>query len=135
VRRCGPDCSEFEVLRCTGQLGPMTARDQTRSFGNIGSMSGLPKSGHGAAIYEYNVVSSGVRWRRRADASPSEGAMLPLAPPAFRERRHRRLARRLSRMRLDVAVVATRPHPGRASSPGSRGCGVESGDGTERRKD
>jgi len=33
--------------------------------------------------------------RRRADASPSEGAMLPLAPPAISERRHPGLARRL----------------------------------------
>src|SRR5215813_3161947 len=26
---------------------------QTRSFGDVGSMSGLPESGHGWAIYEY----------------------------------------------------------------------------------
>jgi hypothetical protein len=26
---------------------------QTRSFGFVGSMSGLPESGHGWAIYEY----------------------------------------------------------------------------------
>jgi hypothetical protein len=25
----------------------------TRSFGDVGSMSGLPESGHGWAIYEY----------------------------------------------------------------------------------
>jgi hypothetical protein len=28
-------------------------RVQTRSFGFVGSMSGLPESGHGWAIYEY----------------------------------------------------------------------------------
>jgi len=26
---------------------------QIRSFGDVGSMSGLPESGHGRAIYEY----------------------------------------------------------------------------------
>jgi hypothetical protein len=26
---------------------------QTRSFGDVGSMSGSPESGHGWAIYEY----------------------------------------------------------------------------------
>ena len=31
----------------------MTAVGQTRSFGDVGSMSGLPKSGHGWALYEY----------------------------------------------------------------------------------
>ena len=31
----------------------MSAMGQTRSFGDVGSMSDLPKSGHGAAIYEY----------------------------------------------------------------------------------
>src|SRR5215813_11793818 len=31
----------------------MTGRGQTRSFGDVGSMSGLPKSGHDWAIYEY----------------------------------------------------------------------------------
>jgi hypothetical protein len=28
---------------------------QTRSFGDVGSMSGLPESGHGWAIYEYTT--------------------------------------------------------------------------------
>jgi hypothetical protein len=28
---------------------------QTRSFGGVGSMSGLPESGHGWAIYEYTA--------------------------------------------------------------------------------
>jgi hypothetical protein len=40
-------------LRQRGLIRPMAARGQTRSFGHIGSMSGLLKSGHGAAIYEY----------------------------------------------------------------------------------
>jgi Histidine kinase-, DNA gyrase B-, and HSP90-like ATPase len=31
----------------------MTAPGQTRSFGVVGSMSGLPESGHGWAVYEY----------------------------------------------------------------------------------
>jgi hypothetical protein len=33
----------------------MTAQDQPRSFGDVGSMSGLPESGHGGAIYEYTA--------------------------------------------------------------------------------
>jgi len=28
---------------------------QTRSFGHVGSMSGLPESGHGWVIYEYTL--------------------------------------------------------------------------------
>ena len=32
---------------------PMPQLGQTRSFGDVGSMSGLPASGHGWAIYEY----------------------------------------------------------------------------------
>jgi len=28
-------------------------RVRTRSFGDVGSMSGLPESGHGWAVYEY----------------------------------------------------------------------------------
>jgi len=39
------------ALRISSPL--MTAVGQTRSFGDIGSMSGLPKSGHDGAIYEY----------------------------------------------------------------------------------
>ena len=31
----------------------MIGSGQTRSFGFVGSMSGLPESGHGWAIYEY----------------------------------------------------------------------------------
>jgi len=31
----------------------MSLVGQTRSFGDVGSMSGLPESGHGWAIYEY----------------------------------------------------------------------------------
>jgi hypothetical protein len=31
----------------------LAAMGQTRSFGDVGSMSGLPESGHGWAIYEY----------------------------------------------------------------------------------
>src|SRR5262249_13935500 len=31
----------------------MTAVGQIRSFGDVGSMSGLPESGHGWAIYEH----------------------------------------------------------------------------------
>jgi hypothetical protein len=31
----------------------MSALGQTRSFGDVGSMSGLPNSGHKWAVYEY----------------------------------------------------------------------------------
>jgi len=31
----------------------MSLVGQTRSFGDVGLMSGLPESGHGWAIYEY----------------------------------------------------------------------------------
>jgi hypothetical protein len=37
----------------------MTAVGQTRSFGDVGSMSGLPESGHGWAIYEYTPFCNG----------------------------------------------------------------------------
>ena len=55
----------------------MTAVGQTRSFGDVGSMSGLPESGHGRAIYEYtpfcngpgDVKSPRVMSPRRAHAS------------------------------------------------------------------
>jgi hypothetical protein len=36
----------------------MTAMGQTRSFGFVGSMSGLPESGDGWAIYEYTPFSN-----------------------------------------------------------------------------
>jgi hypothetical protein len=32
---------------------------QTRSFGDVGPMSGLPESGHDSTIYEYNVLGVG----------------------------------------------------------------------------
>jgi hypothetical protein len=46
-----------------GRRGPiswplMSALGQTRSFGDVGSMSGLPESGHDWAIYEYTPESS-----------------------------------------------------------------------------
>jgi hypothetical protein len=34
-------------------IRPMAAVGQTRSFGEVGSMSGLPESGQDWAIYEY----------------------------------------------------------------------------------
>jgi hypothetical protein len=43
------------LLRCERLERPMSQLGQTRSFGDIGSMSGLAKSGHGAAIYEYTA--------------------------------------------------------------------------------
>ena len=41
------------LLRCESLEPRMSQRGQTRSFGDVGSMSGLPDSGHGWAIYEY----------------------------------------------------------------------------------
>jgi hypothetical protein len=41
------------LLRCGISIQPTSAPGQTRSFGDVGSMSGLLKSGHGWAIYEY----------------------------------------------------------------------------------
>jgi hypothetical protein len=35
----------------------MSQMGQARSFGDDGSMSGLPESGHGWAIYEYTPYS------------------------------------------------------------------------------
>jgi hypothetical protein len=34
-------------LHCGISAGPMSLRGQTRSFGDVGSMYGLPESGHG----------------------------------------------------------------------------------------
>ena len=39
--------------------GIMTELGQTRSFGDVGSMSSLPESGHGWAIYEYTPSCNG----------------------------------------------------------------------------
>jgi hypothetical protein len=39
------------LLRCKSIEPPMSQMGQTRSFGDVGSMSGLPESGHGWAIY------------------------------------------------------------------------------------
>jgi len=53
---------DYFTLRAAPDLGPirkpsesfrMTVMGQIRSFGDVGSMSGLPESGHGRAIYEY----------------------------------------------------------------------------------
>jgi len=41
------------LLHCEISTRPMSLVGQTRSFGDVGSMSGLPESGHGSAIYEY----------------------------------------------------------------------------------
>jgi hypothetical protein len=35
----------------------MSVVGETRSLGDVGSMSGLPESGHGWAIYEYTPYS------------------------------------------------------------------------------
>src|SRR5262245_21353477 len=48
---------------------------QTRSFGDVGSMSGLPESGHGWAIYEH---TSYVHVRYLTCAQP--GATVPQPP-------------------------------------------------------
>jgi hypothetical protein len=37
-------------------IGDHVGSSQTRSFGDVGSMSGLPESGHGWAIYEYTPL-------------------------------------------------------------------------------
>ena len=38
---------------------PKAASGQTRSWGHVGSMSGLPESGQGWAIYELRRMSNG----------------------------------------------------------------------------
>jgi hypothetical protein len=45
----------------------MSQMGQTQSFGDVGSMSGLPESGHGWAIYEFHALSGP---HRRALACP-----------------------------------------------------------------
>jgi hypothetical protein len=47
------------LLRCESLEPPMSQLGQTRSFGFVGSMSGLPESGHGWAIYEYTPSCQG----------------------------------------------------------------------------
>src|SRR5262249_19614873 len=42
-----------EVPRSVNSKGLESGVGQTRSFGDVGTMSGLPESGHGWAIYEY----------------------------------------------------------------------------------
>jgi hypothetical protein len=55
----------------------------------------------------------GALMRTRPQESDDARRHCLLPPPAFHERRHRGLARRLIAMRgaADVAVVAARPHP------------------------
>jgi hypothetical protein len=59
----------------------MSQLGQTRSFGDVGSMSGLPESGHGWAIHEYTP------WERKGRPRPHQGHMATLveAMAAFRE--------------------------------------------------
>jgi len=49
---------------------PKTAWGQTRSFGDGGSMSGLPESGHGWAIYEPAVGERAGRPYKKEPRSP-----------------------------------------------------------------
>jgi hypothetical protein len=51
------------LLRCRISTQLMTAQGHDRSFGDVGSMSGLRESGHGRAIYEY--ISYALREIRR----------------------------------------------------------------------
>jgi hypothetical protein len=41
------------LLRCESLEPSMSLAGHDPSFGHVGSMSGLPESGHGWAIYEY----------------------------------------------------------------------------------
>jgi hypothetical protein len=59
----------------------MSQMGQTRSFGDVGSMSCLPESGHGWAIYEYTPY---VHVRYLPCARPR--ATVP-QPPSLRARR------------------------------------------------
>jgi len=43
----------------------MSVLGQTRSFGEVGSMSGLPESGQGCAIYEYATRNYRREYMRR----------------------------------------------------------------------
>jgi hypothetical protein len=56
--RLGKDQSasmlDILVSECTAHS--RSAAGQTRSFGDVGSMSGLPESGHGGATYEYTPL-------------------------------------------------------------------------------
>ena len=60
--RAGPKDSTASVGvgdRCNAELrsGQCPSWVQTRSWGRVGSMSGLPESGHGWAIYEYTPTT------------------------------------------------------------------------------
>jgi hypothetical protein len=45
--------SEWPVVHYSKVGRPMSQMGHDRSFGDVGSMSGLPESGHGWATYEY----------------------------------------------------------------------------------
>jgi hypothetical protein len=47
-----------QVVQCRILEQQMAATGQTKSFGDVGSMSGLPESGHGWASYEYTILIS-----------------------------------------------------------------------------
>ena len=51
---------------------------QSRSFGDVGSMSGLPESGHGWALYEYTCSSSAIVRREFHHARIDGDSMAPL---------------------------------------------------------
>jgi hypothetical protein len=65
------------------------SQGQTRSFGDVGSMSGLPENGHGWAIYEYTPY---VHVRYLARAQP--GAAVPSHHPGTLAGAHYELGHR-----------------------------------------
>src|SRR5262245_14700863 len=81
-RRLTPSCGGFaptaERTMDPARIFTESLTPQNRSFGNVGSMSGLPKSGHDWAIYEYMPELDAAR-RSRALSR-----VRPTAPPAPR---------------------------------------------------
>ena len=92
------------LLRCGISNGRMSARGQTRTFGDVGSMSGLPESGNAWAIYGCTPRTKHrpQGWLREKSAAICGPGTRPLRCVLFlacRGRRHVRGRPPLSRFR------------------------------------
>ena len=86
------------LLRCESREPPRSLVGQTRSFGDIGSMCGLPESGHGVAIYEHTPLE---RWPvSHSVAGLPVSELLRSKSPRPRRANTERNARRCGRRRL-----------------------------------
>ena len=115
-------------------MPPKAAWGHTRSFGDVGSMSGLPKSGHDWAIYEYTPELDAARRRAGSTAGRAlrrhwrgwcrgRGRRAPAPAPADQRAPWRPLPRRRSpawrHVRVAPAGIAAPAGGDRSALPSS----------------